>query len=68
MTKRNKVIYVYMLVENAGYEGEWDVCGFSHYEDAAAYLERRYPDLEERAALHVGIRADYDNGDQEYVG
>jgi hypothetical protein len=56
----------YVIVENAGYEGETEITDFATYREALRYLSANY-DPDEIESLHVGIRRDDANGESEYV-
>jgi hypothetical protein len=56
----------YVIVENAGYEGETDITGFRTYREALRYLHDSY-DVGEIESLHVCIRRDDADGEREYV-
>lgn len=63
----------YVVVEYAGYDREQDVRTFETFSKAANWVARNYTAGEkgrgeEEANMHIGIRADYDNGEREYVG
>ena len=62
----------YVVVENAGYERECDVRTFDNFGKASAFVERQYTTGEREnegdESLHVGIRADYDDGSCEFIG
>jgi hypothetical protein len=56
----------YVVVENAGYEGENELfLKFDHYQDALEYRNTRYED-DEIEAMHVEIAAYYLNGDRTF--
>jgi hypothetical protein len=56
----------YVIVENAGYEGETDITGFRTYREALRYLHDNY-DPDEIESLSVSIRRDDPDGEREYV-
>lgn len=62
---------VYTVVENAGYDRETDVREFADYGKAIRYVERHYTaaerDNDSPECLHVGIRADRDDGSREFI-
>ena len=61
----------FTIVEHAGYEKEQDVRQFSTLNAALRRMRSYYAadelDAEDPNCIHVGVRADYDNGECEYV-
>lgn len=56
---------MYIIVENAGYEGERDVYSTRGYRDAIYWLCQNYTD-EERDTLHVDICRITKSGERSY--
>ena len=61
----------FTLVEHAGYEKEQDVRQFPTLSAALRHMHSYYAadelDAESPNCMHIGVRADYDNGECEYV-
>lgn len=65
----------FVIVEQAGYEGETDVCSYDQLSDALGHLRTEYTDEERDPfhpdCLHVGVRQDWTDEDgterQEYA-
>lgn len=55
----------YVVVEQAGYEGEADIRRFDTYAAALRFLDRHYDGREEIEALHVEIACEID-GERTY--
>lgn len=61
----------YVVVEQAGYEGEQEVRTFNNYWRAIDWIVRQYGDVTNDNAefytLHVALRRDAADGTREYI-
>jgi hypothetical protein len=61
---------VYVVVENAGYEGEQDIVSFATSREAYAHIKEHYDadelDQFDKNCLHVAVRTDFEDGESEY--
>jgi hypothetical protein len=55
----------YTVVENAGYEGECDICTFPTLSHAISWVRNQYEE-DEREELHVQVRKDFPDGEGTY--
>jgi hypothetical protein len=54
----------FIVVENAGYEGEQDIRRFKTYREACAFFDKQY-DEEDRERIHPEIAVEID-GERSY--